>query len=219
MQNLVTTSPGSVRSNHSLSRISDADLVSRYVNGEEACLGELITRHKRLIFSFIIKHAGNYELAEDIFQDTFIKVILSLKTGKYAEKNRFPTWVMSIAKNRMIDHFRISKRMKMISSLKTEGGMREDIFNRIIIKEEVNRKCIEKRQVHRKIRHLIRRLPIKQRQVLILREYFDMSYDEISKMLKININTSLGRMRYALLRLKEMAKKEKMNLADKDYCY
>ena len=191
-----------------LANLSDRELVDQYVLGNEACLVMLIERHKKLLFGFIMKRARNKDLAEDIFQETFFKVIRCLKEGRYNEEDKFMAWVMRIARNMMIDHFRKQARHRMISSVRNSDGEQTDIFNAIDIEEKVQRTHVEKRQAHRQIRHLIKRLPERQRQILIMREYFDMSFKEIKKFRKMNINTALGSMRYALINLRKMAKEE-----------
>lgn len=189
--------------NHKI--ISDRELVEQYVRGNEHCLAILLERHKRRIFGHIIKLVGKGQLAEDIFQETFYKVIRSLKSGLYKEDDKFLSWVLRISKNMIIDHFRRAGRIRMTSTVRNSEGEQEDIFNVIDFSEKVQLTHVEKRQAHRQIRHLIKRLPHEQRQVLVMREYFDMSFNEICEMTKMNLNTALGRMRYAILSLKKMA--------------
>lgn len=190
--------------------LTDRELVDQYIQGKEQCLEALIERHKGRIFGHIMKLVRNRELAEDVFQETFFKVIRSLKGGLYNEEDKFVSWVMRISKNMIIDHFRREAKIRMISTVKNADGVREDIFNVIDVGEKINIKHIEKRQVHRQIRHLIKRLPDDQREVLIMREYFDMSFNEICDMTNMNLNTALGRMRYAIINLRKMAKEENL---------
>ena len=185
--------------------LSDRELVEQYVAGNENCLAVLLERHKRRIFSHIIKLVRNRALAEDIFQETFFKVIRSLKAGSYKEDDKFLPWVMRISRNMIIDHFRRAGRIRMVSSVKNSDGEQEDIFNVIDVEEKEHCTHVEKRQAHRQIRHLIKQLPEEQRQVLIMREYLDMSFNEICEVTKMNLNTALGRMRYAIINLKKMA--------------
>jgi RNA polymerase sigma-70 factor (ECF subfamily) len=195
-----------------LNLLSDRELVEQYVEGNEHCLAELLERHKRRIFSHIIKLVRNRALAEDIFQETFFKVIRSLKSGLYKEDDKFLPWVMRISRNMIIDHFRRAGRVRMISSVRNSDGEQEDIFNVIDVEEKTDDTThVEKRQAHRQIRHLIKRLPEEQRQVLIMREYFDMSFNEICEMTKMNLNTALGRMRYAIINLKKMAEEDNLS--------
>lgn len=190
--------------------LSDRELVKFYVKGNDQCLAVLLQRHKGIIFGSIIKLVRDKALAEDIFQETFFKVIRSLKANLYNEEDKFLPWVLRIARNMIIDHFRRAARVRTISSVKNSDGEVEDIFNVIDVGEKIPLKHIEKRQAHRQVRHLIKRLPNEQRQILIMREYFDMSFNEICAMTKMNLNTALGRMRYAILSLKKMAEEEKL---------
>jgi RNA polymerase sigma factor (sigma-70 family) len=187
--------------------LSDRELVERYIKGEEYGLAVLLERHKRRIFGHIFKLVRSKALAEDVFQETFFKVIRSMKSGLYREEDRFLPWVLRISKNMIIDHFRRAKRIRMISTLRNDDGERVDIFNVIDVCDKPNLSRVEKRQAHRQIRHLIKRLPEEQRQILVMREYLDMSFNEICKLTKINLNTALGRMRYAIINLKKMAAK------------
>ncbi len=188
--------------------LNDRELVHQYVEGNEQCLAILLERHKRRIFGHIIKLVRNRALAEDIFQETFFKVIRSLKSGLYKEDDKFLPWVMRISRNMIIDHFRRAGRIRMISSVMSADGEQEDIFNVIDVEEKEESTHVEKRQAHRQIRHLIKRLPEEQRQVLIMREYFDMSFNEICAVTNMNLNTALGRMRYAIINLKKMAEED-----------
>ena len=191
-----------------LQKSTDRELVDLYLGGNEACLGVLVERHQAQLFGFILRRTRDRDLANDVFQETFFKAIRSLKSGMYAEQDKFLPWVMRISKNMIIDHQRRAQRIRMISSVKNSEGEREDIFNVIDVGEKITVPRIEKRQAHRQIRHLIKQLPERQRQVLIMREYFDMSFNEIKKFRKMNINTALGAMRYALINLRKMAKEE-----------
>jgi len=190
------------KNHHSL---NDRELIEEYSQGNEDCLALLLDRHKRRIFSHILKLVRDRALAEDIFQETFYKAIRSIKGGLYKEDDKFLPWIMRISRNMIIDHFRRAKRIRMISSVQNSQGQQEDIFNVIDVSDTTQSTHVEKRQAHRQIRHLIKRLPIEQRQVLVMREYFDMSFKEICKMTKMNMNTALGRMRYAIINLRKMA--------------
>ena len=193
-----------------INKLTDRELVDQYIQGKEQCLEVLLERHKARIFGHIMKLVRNRELAEDVFQETFFKVIRSLKGGLYNEEDKFVSWVMRISKNMIIDHFRRAAKIRMISTVKNADGVREDIFNVMDVGEKINIKHIEKRQAHRQVRHLIKRLPDDQREVLIMREYFDMSFNEICDMTNMNLNTALGRMRYAIINLRKMAKEENL---------
>jgi len=181
---------------------TDGVLVSNYINGSEKSLELLIKRHKQRIFSFILSKVLNRDVAEDIFQDTFIKVINTLKKGAYNEEGKFLPWVMRIAHNLVIDHFRRNKR---IPTFKNTDEF--DIFT-VISDEVLNvEKQLIKNQILDDIRELIKELPDDQKEVLIMRMYRDMSFKEIAENTNVSINTALGRMRYALINLRKLIEK------------
>tara|TARA_Y100000766_G_scaffold60070_1_gene49356 strand:- start:1757 stop:2353 length:597 start_codon:yes stop_codon:yes gene_type:complete len=187
-----------------LVNLSDKDLVNVYINGNEVGLEELIKRHKSRIYSYIFITIKNQSLAEDFFQDTFIKVIKTLKSGKYNEEGKFLPWVMRIAHNLMIDYFRKQKKFRKVSS-RTRDNEEIEIFSTIGY-DELN---IEQRMVRNQLRNdmksLLDLLPEEQKEVVKLRHYYNMSFKEISDFTDVSINTALGRMRYALLNLRKMA--------------
>lgn len=191
---------------------SDRELVEMYVDGDEKSLEILLHRHKTRIYYYILKLVRDRDHAEDVFQETFFKVVRCLKGGLYNEEDKFLPWTMRIARNMIIDHFRRAARIRMISKVRGEDGEYEDIFNVIDVGEKQPAKHIENRHAHREIRRLVKKLPFEQRQVLVMREYFNMSFQEICKMTKMNLNTALGRMRYALINLKKMAQEERLGL-------
>lgn len=176
---------------------SDAVLVRLYLNGEEQALSELIERHKRRIYNFIYSKVYDKEIAEDIFQDTFIKVIRTLKLGKYNEQGKFLPWVMRITHNLIIDHFRRTNRMP-----KFENREEFNIFS-VLSNDSINiEDKMIKGQIEEDLRSLINTLPEEQQVVLHMRIYKDMSFKEISEQTGVSINTALGRMRYALINLR-----------------
>ncbi len=179
--------------------ISDKDLVHLYVSGDESALGILLSRHKSKIYTSINLLVKDRYLAEDIFQDTFIKVINTLKSGKYNEEGKFLPWVMRIAHNLVIDHFRKEKRTPTITN--SEGF---DIFDTIGVSEESTEDKLLRDQSHADLRTLIQKLPEEQKEVLIMRHYADLSFKEIADLTGVSINTALGRMRYALNNLRRM---------------
>lgn len=191
---------------------SDDQLVFDYVNGNEQALACLIHRHKRQIFYSISLLIKNKEEAEDVFQDTFVKVVYSLKSGNYYEDGKFLPWVMRIAKNLVIDHFRRLKKMPMIPNLVNEDGEDVDIFSILNIQKN-DSYSIEKLELKKNIRSLIEKLPNEQKEVLLMRIYYDMSFKEIADFTSVSINTALGRMRYALINLKKMMEAENLELA------
>src|ERR1051325_7768038 len=134
--------------------VSDCELVDMYLGGNEECLATLLDRHKTKLFSFIIRRARYKEFAEDVFQETCFKAIRSLKEGRYKEEDKFINWIMRIARNYIIDHQRRAQRIRHISTVKNADGEREDIFNVLEIKEKMSTRHFEKRQAHRKVRHL-----------------------------------------------------------------
>lgn len=188
---------------------SDALLVSAYVNGDESALGELITRHKDRIYRFIYSKVYDRDVTEDIFQDTFVKVINTLKRGAYNEEGKFLPWVMRIAHNLVIDHFRKNNRMPKFES--------NDDFNIFSVLSDgaLNAEhSLIKDQVQRDVQRLIEELPEDQKEVLIMRMYKDMSFKEISEQTGVSINTALGRMRYALINLRKVIDRHQIVLTD-----
>ena len=184
--------------------LDDSVLIASYIAGQEKPLEILITRHKQRVFSFIYSKVLDKEVAEDIFQDTFIKVINTLKKGKYNEEGKFLPWVMRIAHNLVIDFFRRNKRMPLFKNTSDF-----DIFS-VLADSKINIEGqIIKDQIHTDVYRLLSTLPEDQREVLEMRLYKDMSFKEIAEQTGVSINTALGRMRYALINLrKTIAAKE-----------
>ncbi|MCL8005943.1 RNA polymerase sigma factor [Gelidibacter japonicus] len=179
--------------------ITDAVLVNNYLKGDENALSELITKHKQKIYSFIYSKVYDRDITEDIFQDTFIKVIRTLRLGKYNEEGKFLPWVMRIAHNLVIDHFRKNNRMPKFSNT---GEF--SIFSVLSDSSLDAEKGMIKEQIESDLRRLIEELPEEQKAVLIMRMYNDMSFKEISEKTGVSINTALGRMRYALINLRKV---------------
>ncbi|AXT19934.1 sigma-70 family RNA polymerase sigma factor [Flavobacteriaceae bacterium AU392] len=189
--------------------ITDAVLVSNYIKGDEIALSKLIKKHKQKVYSFIYSKVFDRDITEDIFQDTFIKVIRTLKLGKYNEEGKFLPWVMRIAHNLVIDHFRKNNRMP-----KFDNSTDFDIFS-VISDSALNaEKAIIKDQVANDVKRLIEELPEDQKEVLVLRMYNDMSFKEISEKTGVSINTALGRMRYALINLRKVIDKHNIILTN-----
>jgi RNA polymerase sigma-70 factor (ECF subfamily) len=180
--------------------ISDYELIQRFINGDEACFELLIKRHKNKIFSYIRLYIRDQALAEDIFQDTFLKVIQSVKAGKYQDNGKFISWVARIAHNLIIDHFRKAKQLRTISNDDHEP----DIFNSRKLSDTTVEEHIIKRQIQKDIRKMISMLPDDQREVVILRHYAGLSFKEIAEITEVSINTALGRMRYALINMRKL---------------
>jgi RNA polymerase sigma-70 factor (ECF subfamily) len=187
----------------------DALLVKSYVAGDENALSTLINRHQSKIYGFIYSKISNRDISDDIFQDTFIKVIKTLKSNSYNEEGKFLPWVMRIAHNLVIDHFRKTKKMPMfreteafsIFSIMTDHSL--TIENQMISD-----------QVEKDLQKLINELPEDQKEVLVMRIYQDLSFKEISEMTGVSINTALGRMRYALLNLRKVIDKHQIILTN-----
>ena len=179
--------------------LSDAILVSNYINGDESALTVLINRHQQRLYSFIFSKVYDRDVTEDVFQDSFIKVIKTLKLGKYNEEGKFLPWVMRIAHNLVIDYFRKNNRMPKFNN---NGDF--DIFS-VLSDDSLNAEAeLVRSQIHDDIRNLVEELPEDQRTVLKMRMYNDMSFREISENTSVSINTALGRMRYALINLRKL---------------
>lgn len=191
----------------SMSRLEDKDLVKSYLEGSEAALATLIERYQSRIFTHVILLVKDREVAEDIFQDTFIKVINTLKSGRYNEEGKFLPWVTRIAHNLAIDHFRKAKKMPM-----SRSDDEYDVFATISRDDaNVEERMVED-QIHSDVKKLIKLLPPEQREVVIMRHYQNMSFKEIAESTDVSINTALGRMRYAVLNMRKMIQEKSIIL-------
>ena len=181
------------------SQLKDAQLVSSYLDGSEYALEQLINRHQLQIFNFINSKINDRDTSEDLFQDTFIKVIRTLKSGAYNEEGKFLPWVMRIAHNLVIDHCRKSNRIPTV-------GNKEDFdISQFISDKSPNAEStLVQEQVLKDLQKLIQELPEDQKEVLIMRLYRDMSFKEIAENTNVSINTALGRMRYAIINLRKL---------------
>ncbi len=188
-------------------RPSDQVLVKQYMNGNADSINLLIERHKDRVYTFIYLLVKNNEIAEDIFQDTFVKVIRSLRLKKYQDTGKFVAWVLRIAHNLIIDYFRKEKQLNTFS----KDDYELDIFNSKRFAEATHEDIVVQEQIHETVRSLVEELPEDQREVVILRHYRDMSFKEIAEYTGVSINTALGRMRYALINMRKMI--EERNLA------
>ncbi|RZJ34054.1 MAG: sigma-70 family RNA polymerase sigma factor [Flavobacterium sp.] len=190
-------------------QIPDALLVKNYVAGDENALSTLINRHQSKIYGFIYSKISDRDISDDIFQDTFIKVIKTLKSNSYNEEGKFLPWVMRIAHNLIVDHFRRNKKMPMFreteefSIFSVMSDNSPNIESRIITS-----------QVESDLHKLIDELPADQKEVLVMRMYQDMSFKEISELTGVSINTALGRMRYALMNLRKVIDKHQIILTN-----
>jgi RNA polymerase sigma-70 factor (ECF subfamily) len=178
---------------------TDATLVNDYINGSEHALEQLINRHQLQIFNFINSKINDRDLSEDLFQDTFIKVIRTLKKGTYNEEGKFLPWVMRIAHNLVIDYFRKGNRIPVVEN---KDGF--DIFQFISDTSPNAENTLVQEQVIKDIQKLVHELPEDQKEVLVMRLYRDMSFKEIAENTNVSINTALGRMRYAIINLRKL---------------
>ncbi len=186
----------------------DHELVNQFIAGDESCIEILINRHKNRVYTYILLIVKNQELAEDIFQDTFVKVIKSLQKGKYQEKGIFLSWVIRIAHNLIIDYYRKMKHMKMTSADdKDVNILNSKKFAQDTIEDE-----IIQGQIEHDVRKLINELPQDQKEVILLRHYGGLSFKEIADQTGVSINTALGRMRYALINLRKLIEQKNLIL-------
>ena len=192
-----------------LQKMEDHQLVSRYIAGDESAFEVLVRRHQDRVYGYIRTMIKDGQLAEDIFQDVFVKAVLTIKRGSYNEEGKFLPWVMRIAHNMVIDTFRRNKRFPTV-----DGGPDFDIFN--IIKDDKKNvdEVLVTEQITNDIKGLIELLPEEQRRVLKLRHYSEMSFKEIAEDTNVSINTALGRMRYALINLRKLIEEHNLVLTE-----
>ncbi|MBS1748399.1 MAG: sigma-70 family RNA polymerase sigma factor [Bacteroidetes bacterium] len=190
-----------------LTNVPDQQLINLFMSGDASALETLIIRHKDKIYTSIFLLVKDKYLAEDIFQDVFIRVIDTIRSGRYTEEGKFLPWAMRIAHNLCVDHFRKVKRTPTIKT-----GDDRDIFEVINFSEDgVDRRMMQ-RQSHDRVREMLDRLPEDQREVIILRHYAELSFKEIATMTDCSINTALGRMRYGLINLRKMMQEKQIAL-------
>lgn len=187
----------------------DALLVKNYMSGDENALSILINRHQTKIYGFIYSKISDRDISDDIFQDTFIKVIKTLKSNSYNEEGKFLPWVMRIAHNLIIDHFRRNKKMPMFRETEEFS-----IFSLMTDKSLTIENQMISDQVERDLRKIIEELPEDQKEVLVMRIYQDLSFKEISELTGVSINTALGRMRYALMNMRKVIEKHQIILTN-----
>jgi RNA polymerase sigma factor (sigma-70 family) len=188
--------------------VNDQELVQAYIQGDQSAIESLINKHRSKVYTYILLTIKNQQLAEDLFQETFIKVIQSLRGGKYRDNGRFLSWVIRIAHNLIIDHFRKEKQMNSVSNDDTEV----DLFNSKKLSDDNIEELIINSQIKTEIRILINELPDDQREVVLLRHYGGLSFKEIAEQTDVSINTALGRMRYALINLRKLIEEKKLTL-------
>jgi RNA polymerase sigma factor (sigma-70 family) len=179
--------------------LNDQQLIDLYLQGNDNSFEILLSRHKDRIYTSIYMFVKDHELAEDLFQEVFIKIIDTLRKGRYNNEGKFIQWALRISYNLCVDYFRKSKKVSF-----TSGSESFDIFSTIDNKEDNMEDLIIKDQTHTKLRAIIDQLPDEQREVIMLRHFADMSFKEISLVTKVSINTALGRMRYALINIRKM---------------
>ena len=190
-----------------VTQLSDQQLILLYLEGNEKSFEILLSRHKSRIYTAIYLFVKDQSLAEDIFQEVFIKIINTLRQGRYNHEGKFLQWALRIAHNLCVDNFRRDKRRPHVSP--TEEF---DVFNIISLSDESAEQTIMRSQSHDRVRKLIDQLPAEQREVVILRHYADMSFKEIAQLTRVSINTALGRMRYALINIRRMVEEKEMIL-------
>ncbi len=190
------------------SLISDQELINMYLSGNHSCIETLIRRYKRKVFTYIFINVKDRHLSEDLFQDAFIKVINTLRSGTYNEEGKFLPWVLRIAHNLIIDHYRKSNRIPTI-----ENNDEYDIFNTIKMYDECAEEKMVTDQIHRDVKKLIDLLPEEQKEVIVMRHFADMSFKEIAEQTGVSINTALGRMRYALINMRRLVKENEIILS------
>ena len=192
-----------------MENIDDRDLVNAYINGEEKAFEALLMRHKDKIYRFIYMKVKDSALAQDIFQDTFIKVVNTLKAGNYNEEGKFLPWAMRIAHNLVIDFFRKNNKVKMVSE---SSSQREDfnIFHTLKLEDENVQDEMTRVELESQMVELLEHLPDSQKEILKMRIFKEMSFKDIAELEDISINTALGRMRYALINLRKLIEKHQL---------
>ncbi|MDR1102896.1 MAG: sigma-70 family RNA polymerase sigma factor [Tannerella sp.] len=192
-----------------LKTMTDEELVVLYAEGNNSAFDVLLNRHKGGVHSYIYYIVRDRDLTEDIFQETFVKVIMTIKQGRYTENGKFKAWIMRIAHNLIIDNFRQERNENSISNDEVDV----DLFNDSRLCEKTIEDEMVQEQVFNDIKKMIRHLPDNQREVLEMRYYQDMSFKEIADLTGVSINTALGRMRYAILNMRRMAEENKIELS------
>lgn len=184
-----------------MTKFTDRELVTAYANGDNAALDILLGRYQKSVFSYILHIVKDNELANDIFQETFVKVITTIRQGRYEDSGKFSAWLNRVAHNLVIDHFRRQKGENTVSNDETEHDL---LNNKELCEGNIEDEMVQK-QLVKDLHKMIHVLPDAQRQVLMMRFYRDMSFKEIAEKTGVSINTALGRMRYALLNMRKLA--------------
>ncbi|MDE5629855.1 MAG: sigma-70 family RNA polymerase sigma factor [Muribaculaceae bacterium] len=189
--------------------LTDEQLVTAYAEGSNEAFDTLLLRHKTKLFNFILQMVRDTDVADDIFQETFVKAITTIKQGRYNDLGRFSAWITRIARNLVIDSFRAEKSESAVST----DDANYDILNRKELAEDTIEDALVDIQIEDDLRRLVDKLPQPQHEVLVMRYYRDMSFKEIADVTGVSINTALGRMRYAILNLRRMAKERDLSLS------
>jgi RNA polymerase sigma-70 factor (ECF subfamily) len=195
---------------HRSAEETDEQLIAAYIKGNNTAFDRLLKRYESKVYTYILYSVQDEELAQDLFQDCFMKIITKLQNGQYTENGKFASWVMRIAHNLIIDHHRVRQSTVILSNDDCEG----DLFNNasIAVDENREREMIDT-QTMNEVKTLIRMLPEAQREVVLMRFYKDLSFKEIAEQTHVSINTALGRMRYALINMRKLAKQYDIHLA------
>ena len=191
-----------------LTALTDDKLVSLYADGNNEAFDTLLNRHQNRVFTYILRIVKDSEVANDIFQDTFVKAITTIKQNRYSEAGKFGAWITRIAHNLIIDYYR-QERSENLQSCDLPDL---DILNRKDLSEETIEDKLVTHQIHTDIKRLVKALPELQREVLVMRYYQDMSFKEIADATNVSINTALGRMRYAILNMRRIAEENNIVL-------
>ena len=187
------------------SQLTDNELIVRYREGDASCFETLLARYQAKVYGYIFSVVKDKETADDIFQDTFYKVIVTINSGQYKDENKFIHWVMRIAHNLIVDYFRRNNKMPMVPN-----RPENDVFDNLKIQDENAEHAIMKKQTSQNIRKLVKMLPPEQRRVVILRHYGKCDFKDIAARTGVSINTALGRMRYAIINLRRLAQENNM---------
>lgn len=195
--------------NMTKSALSDQQLLDAYLSGDQSAISRLIERHSKRVLDYIRMMVKDNEIADDIFQETFIKVVRFIDEGRYTDNGKFLSWVLRIAHNQVIDHFRQAKQQNNV----TEADAGYDILNSHRFSDLTVEDRIVSEQIENDLRKLVEKLPPEQKEVVMMRYFADMSFKEIAEQTEVSINTALGRMRYALINLRKMVKDNQLALA------
>lgn len=194
--------------------IPDDELIHLYQEGNEDAFTQLLERYKKKVYGYILNVVRDRAIAEDIFQETFFKVIRTLKKKQYNCEGKFIQWVIRISHNLIIDNFRQNGKISTVSKIVKPDGKVVDVYEVVKVEQHSAEDNMIKKQILQDIRKLVEYLPFEQREVVILRHYYDLSFKEIADMTNVSINTALGRMRYAIINLRRLAEQNKIALSE-----